>query len=556
MVSVILNWIYIMITAGITGAGVLYPFYKRGYSFRHADSFFFAGITTVTVYAQFFSLFGGVGLAANTVLFTACIALCVFCGRGMWAMVKESLPERMNVKAAAVLLLVLLVFAYGTSTGYMMYDSNLYHAQSIRWIEEFGVVRGLGNLQSRLAYNSASFCLSALYSMVFLTGQSLHTVAGLFALVTGLDALKFLRAFARKRLLLSDFARVGALYYITIIYKEMMSPASDYFTILLLFYIVIRWLDLLERKETDVTPYALICVCGVYAITLKISAGLILLLVLQPAVMLLRRKQWKKIALFLGLGILTAAPYFIRNIIISGWLVYPYTAIDLFDFSWKIPIFRARYDAQEIQVWGRGIYDVAAYHTPFIEWMPDWFGTQLSGMEKVIVLGAAASIPVLLVYAIVALARKKRGAYPFLLVQFTMLSCFLLWLFSAPMMRYGYCYPLLLPLLTFGAVFLPLQKRGGRVYLPLLLCLCAVSFYRVVRMGEDAARQLQSKGIALMQQDYDEYEAQACRLGNITVYLPVQGDQIGYSHFPSTQDVTDVLPGGDSLEDGFLYYYR
>lgn len=323
MVSVILNWIYIVMTAGILGAAVLYPFYKKGSRFYYADSFFFAGIVVVTVYAQFFSLAGPVGLAANGILLLVCGGICVLWGKGIYAMVRQSLPQKLGLWSGVGLVLMFLLFAYGTSTGYMMYDSNLYHAQSIRWIEEYGVVKGLGNLQSRLAYNSASFSLTALYSMAFLTGQSLHTVAGLFALVIGVDALRFFGVFSRKKLLLSDFARVGAIYYITQIYKEMMSPASDYFTILILFYIVVRWLDLLERKEQDVRLYALLCVCGVYAVTLKIAAGTILLLVLHPAVLLIRQKRYRDILLFLGLGLLTAVPFFARNVVISGWLVYP-----------------------------------------------------------------------------------------------------------------------------------------------------------------------------------------------------------------------------------------
>ena len=78
-------------------------------------------------------------------------------------------------------MILFFVFAYGASTGIIHYDTGLYHAQSIRWIEEYGVVPGLGNLHTRLAYNSASFCLSALYSFAFLGGQSYHCVAGFLA---------------------------------------------------------------------------------------------------------------------------------------------------------------------------------------------------------------------------------------------------------------------------------------------------------------------------------------------------------------------------------------
>lgn len=58
------------------------------------------------------------------------------------------------------------------------YDTDLYHAQSIRWIEEYGIAPGLGNLHHRLAYNSAFFSLQALFSWRFILGRSLHCVNG------------------------------------------------------------------------------------------------------------------------------------------------------------------------------------------------------------------------------------------------------------------------------------------------------------------------------------------------------------------------------------------
>jgi len=41
----------------------------------------------------------------------------------------------------------------------------------------------LANIQSRAAYNSSVFCLSALYSMKYVFGQSMHAVQGFMALI-------------------------------------------------------------------------------------------------------------------------------------------------------------------------------------------------------------------------------------------------------------------------------------------------------------------------------------------------------------------------------------
>lgn len=171
---------------------------------------------------------------------------------------------------------------------------DLYHGQSIRWIEEYGVVKGLGNLHGRFGYNSSIFAVSALYSMKFLMGRSLHGVNGLIAFLLSLTALDLRKCFRRRKMLLSDYARVGLVYYLTTIWDEILAPSSDYTVMCTIFFIVIKWLTLLESEDQEnknsIAPYALLCVVGVYAITLKLSAGLILLLVIKPAFMLLKGK--------------------------------------------------------------------------------------------------------------------------------------------------------------------------------------------------------------------------------------------------------------------------
>lgn len=578
MISVLLNWIYILATAGTAGCAVLYPFYRiRGYRFKRLDSFFFAGITVVTVYAQIFSLFAGVGLLANMLLLLACLALNIAFGKRFWKMVEETVDcergflfgdsrdtdgtktKRSGLRKLirpAVFAVLLLVFVYGTSEGYMMYDSDLYHAQSVRWIEEYGVVEGLGNLHKRFAYNSASFALTALYSMKFLFGQSLHAVAGLIAFVVFLDALRLFRVFQRKKLLVSDFARVGSFYYVTIIFREMMSPASDYFTMLMIFYIIVRWIDLLEAQEKSTAPYGLLCVAAVFAITLKVSAGIILLLVLKPAYMLIREKRWKEIVVFLGLGLLTAVPFFARNVFISGFLVYPYTELDFFAVDWRMPVFSAQHDMLEIKSWAKGITYLAAHDLPVSKWLPYWFMNELIGMERLWVFAAWTALPVQLGVMGYLLWKRKKEQYGMILVLMTLTACFCFWQFSAPMMRYGYAYPLLMALLVYGLIACAVAERWKKLAPLAILALLVFPCYRTFHMGKDMAGILKTQGVHVMQQDYEDYDADVEKVGNFEVYVPTQGDRIGYEKFPSTPDATYVAPRGERIEDGFLFNYE
>lgn len=235
MLSVIFIWLYMLFTCYVTGFAFIRIVSGKGvFRCKKETSYLYAGIGVVTVYSQFFSIFWKVGLGANLILLFVCF-LCIIC-------FKKELEENLHtlrltvspVRAFAVFV-ILLLSAYGTSRGIIHYDTGLYHAQSIRWIEEYGAVPGLGNLHSRLAYNSSSFCLSAFYSMAFLGGQSYHCCAGFLSFLLALVCMEGVGKERLKKPRLSDFARIISVYYLLIIFDEMVSPASDYFMVLMVF---------------------------------------------------------------------------------------------------------------------------------------------------------------------------------------------------------------------------------------------------------------------------------------------------------------------------------
>ena len=283
MLFIMINWLYVLITTFCLGyafsrlAGKLF-----GYRIKSVDGLLMAGLGAATVYAQFFSLFYRVSLLANVVLVIFSAMTVLFWHQDMKRLLTESF--RGSSRAVKILIPVLFVlWAYFTSRGYMVHDTKLYHAQSIRWIEEYGIVPGQGVVNSRFSYNSSVFSLAALYSLKFVFGQSMHAMSGWFAFllsVTTLDIIKGVKKFR-----FSDFANVAAIYYLTLITDEVLAPSSDYATMCVLFFLVIKWLRLLEqpKEEQQTAPYGLLCVLGVYALTLKLTAGLILLLLIKPA---------------------------------------------------------------------------------------------------------------------------------------------------------------------------------------------------------------------------------------------------------------------------------
>ena len=228
MIMILMEWAYMATLSFLMGFACLAPFRKKGGCQIHsAVTYMMAGLLVLNVYAEYFSLFAGVGFWASLIAVFAAVIGGMLLRRDLADFFKiskiqacqkktersdegiENSKSLWRKKNKAVWLLyagLTLLFAYGSSRGYMHYDTGLYHAQAIRWIEEYGVVPGLANLHSRFGYNSASFALSAFFSETWLIGRPMHCVAGFFALLCACKCAAGLMAFwKRKKVRISDF---------------------------------------------------------------------------------------------------------------------------------------------------------------------------------------------------------------------------------------------------------------------------------------------------------------------------------------------------------------
>lgn len=550
MLSVAISYLYIGITTFLLGFGIR-MFVKKYLNYEIGDftGLIYAGLGFATVYAGIYSLFSGVSLGANIGMLVICGGVVVL-GKGeLFSFLKQQ-PWGITKGKILFLMVMFLLFSYGGSRGYLHFDSGLYHAQAIRWIEEYGVVPGLANLHCRLAYNSSAFVLTALYSMKFLVGQSLHTVAGFMALVLAVKGLDVVKVFSRKKVLVSDFVKVAMLFYISIIYTEMMSPASDYYAMLFLFYVVVTWVELEEQKEKNITPYGMLSVLLAVNVTVKLSAAIMLLLVIKPAVVLLKEKRYGQIAVYLCMGILAVFPYLARNVILSGWLVYPFPAIDLFSFDWKIPAGEASYDAEEIKVYAKGMTDVLLKDTPMTQWMPDWF-SKLKGLEKIWVLSSVLSMAAGVLISLWGMLKRKKEIYGFLFLQWVLIAGYLFWQIGTPLVRYGYIYILAFPFFTIGLWFVVLFEKRERSYLLFAAVLVLFLVYKggnLVQSIRDSSHQMNY----LWQQDYVTLDYDIYEIDGVEFYFPLQSGQIGYDKFPAApHERYDVEMRGQSLKEGF-----
>ncbi|MBI4644168.1 MAG: hypothetical protein HY743_10715, partial [Deltaproteobacteria bacterium] len=220
------------------------------------------------------------------------------------------------------------------------YDTGLYHAQAIRWIEEYPVIPGLGNLHSRLAFNSAWFLPNALFGFSFLKLGPFHVLNGFLSLIILATSLNGLSNLIKRKYYFSNILRAGMALPVIFIFKDqLLSPTPDIPVALLTCAVFIYYVQL--QEQGDEAPSRLlalgIVLLSTFAITIKLSALPLTLFI----VVLTGREiaQGRPVNLFLTSGavLLLVLPFFLRNIWLSGYPLYPFPGLDLFSLDWKIP---------------------------------------------------------------------------------------------------------------------------------------------------------------------------------------------------------------------------
>ena len=582
MISVLINWSYVFITTYIIGYFTLsraYRFYKHE---RHIGimSSVMAGLAITTAYAGFFSIFYKVGIVANIVMILFCV-LFVWLDRTHYTDILSDINggkfigrifgsgSTRIIKVIAFLIFFVAALFF-TTEGNFFSDSGYYHEQAIRWIEEFGTVKGSVHILKRLAYNSCYFCQCALYSMRDIFSQSLHCLSGFYGiLVMGYALSGFNKSIRTNAIRLAPFV------YFILLCSEITSPASDYPLVFSVFYVVIRWFELRDDNEEHYSPYALLSLFVVFLISIKLTVGCLILIVIKPAIAMIKEKRVKEIITSIMTGIIILLPYFIRNYIICGWLIYPFTKIDIFNPDWKLPMRHVQADADEIKVWGRGMGQLGGQVTDGIKvWLPHWW-EYMSVPNRMIVASAIIVLSVYLVYRVCRFISEvirhgiKKTATEVVIdnidryiFEAALLFSLLYWFFESPLFRYGVCYILIAMFYAIGDMLGEAWNKSViiKVAVVLICVLTMIPFTNGIieyfKWNYECILYNSDYEYFVMQEDYPRVEYGTTEINGVTFYYPKEElGQIGYHMFPALwfNGTDNVESRGDKITDGYRY---
>ena len=572
MIVVLVNWIYMIVTTYLAGDAcmrLLERLFRRGRGSWQRTPFYglFAGIMCTTCYAQVYSLCGGVGLGANIGLIVFDLIYAVLFGKkimselGDWLHGQSAeVPLLIRKGLICVLVLGTVSYALATSGAPKLIDTDWYHAQTIRWIEEYGCVTGVANLFYSLGFNSAQHYFDALYSMKAVFGVSLHATGGYFGLLLLFHGLIRLAGWKAHKRHIADGLAIAEVVYTVIVTAFFSDPYTDTLPNCLVFFILTEWIVLLEAEEKEDFPYAFLCIFGVFATVVKTSVVMVVLLVIQPAIWLIRDRSWGKIAGYILTGILIAVPFFITNVRVTGYLVYLASAVDLFDVPWKIDIEIVKYSVDSM------IHDARAVNATMDEalhsglaWVPTWFRND-SVSHRILYLAVCLLLVFDIVGTLCRALKKKAVEVPMLLPRLVVMIGLVYWFFTIPQVKYCWVF-LLFPLVVVPMIYLEKFKDRSKIgkcaiaaatLTGAAVLLMFAGFYGLRTLGyvRDAV-----PNTLVRQADYQRHEMKPVEKDGHTFYVREEGGAIvcGYYVFPylNEEELLDRLVTGAKLSDGF-----
>jgi hypothetical protein len=431
-----------------TGTGLLFWRQKQGDTPmpEHLFSSFWVGWALSILFLQIWQLFAPVSVISLAILVAAMGVGFFLARKAVLAWVKTASKWGMAVTSALSGAFLLLLANQATFARYS-YDHGLYHLQMVKWLTAFPLVPGLGILHHRFAFNNSSLLYAAQMNVGFLEGLAHQTASTLLMFVLVVRCFIAIYRLVRQ----GTDARFSNIFYVlmipfilnTILTSSFAGYSTDVVVFVLQVVLAGEVLELHSRYDrglVDLKPRVFfIILIGVVGITVKLSFVVFAVLAIMAALAAWVwtagtggiRQHGRTFFTWSAFAALLFVPWLIRNIILSGYLLYPSTLIS-FPVKWKIPAAMAEPIAAGITAWAR---ELGGGTIQADQWFANWFSVFPFEMKEAIIYTVLILAAVVLLRVFFGLEPIEwRG--PVLMLGVTLFSL-LYWFWMAPSLRFA-----------------------------------------------------------------------------------------------------------------------
>lgn len=504
-------------------------------------------------------------------------------------LIKSLIPNHKKINKTIFLIQIFFLIigtfflSFKTAGRIENYDSYLYHAQAIRWIEEFSIVPGLGNLYSRLAFNSSWHLLSAFFGASYLFSEPLSTLNGWLIWIFFSYCVIGLNIFSDKNKV-STTINIIKFILLTIlirdpnIYYNISSPETDTPIIIFTLFIILFSIEskIFSKRKTKFNYLIFILISA--AITIKLSA---IPLLLYPLVSIYTQKKSRQnLSKILIIPIIFFIPFVVRNIFLSGYLIYPFPYINIINADWKIPYQNVIEEANWIKSWGiePGVNPETILSLSFFERFLIWYKNQDIKNIKLFL-----NILLLTSSYIIAYLFSLIKDYKFLKLLFseikrnmviilTTIAGIIFWFTQSPDFRFGYGFIIgliILLIIPFIKVLLKILFSLSIVRQKLMKKIISIFVYLTILylsyacwfQNGDCQSFISFSRYLFKPAGYTQVKTKTILIQNTIFFIPdsissVDDDLVGYHSFPSSPYISEnlALRKNNNIKYGFLMH--
>lgn len=329
MILILLSWIYIFLTAlsfGIAFSKLL----KIGLPDCITASI--TGLFAITVLATIWAFFYPIAIAFHIVLILSSILLW-FKNKAIFKSVLQSALSKIKSFSTPIKILLavssFLILAQSATLPFII-DNESYYIQTIKWLNEYGFVKGLANLHLFFGQTSGWHITQSVYSLSFLYDK-FNDLNGFLLLLGNFFALQKLQSYFKNGNRLDLVVGLMPLTYV-FLFQFISSPSPD-FPIYIFSFILF---SIYINNPNNGDSFLLIILLASFAFFIKVTA---IILFLFPLVLLIRNFKVVKQTIFPAVSIasLVFILFVLKNIMLSGYPLFPLLCFRIEDLDYTVP---------------------------------------------------------------------------------------------------------------------------------------------------------------------------------------------------------------------------
>lgn len=323
MLLIFISWFYIFITSINLGFCTNKIIGIKNHNFVITS---FLGLLSTTLFASIWAIFGRINIEFHSVLLILNLII-FFKFRSEIKLIYNSFyQEFKNLNATLKFFffaITTLIIAQCSSIPYVI-DNESYYIQTIKWLNEYGFVKGLGNLHIFYAQTSGWHIAQSAFNFSFLY-KNFNDLSGFCLLLGNIFAIfKLNEYFSTSN---KNYLIIGLLPLANVFFFQFISaPSPDIPVYVLTFIIFFYFIE--NFKNTTIENFNLITLLVLFALFIKVTS--VALLILPIILLITNFKSFAPKLLPISIfGLLFLSLFIIKNNLLTGYPLFPFTRLEL-----------------------------------------------------------------------------------------------------------------------------------------------------------------------------------------------------------------------------------